>query len=347
MGLDAAASQVIVGPGSKALLFALQMALEAELILPTPSWVSYAPQAHLLGRPVRYVPASVENDYALELEALQQTVRQSTHPYKILLLNSPNNPTGRMFEASFLQVLADYCRREGIIVLSDEIYALLPHSNQEHISIARYYPEGTVVLGGLSKHLSLGGWRLGLAITPPGPAGAKLMHTLRVIASEIWSTPAAPVQYAAITAYSGSPDMMAYIGQCAQLHAIRTHYLYDKLSKIGIRCTQPQGGFYFVANFDRWRQPLAGLGVHTSADLANYLIEAHQLATLPGSAFGIPAQSLSLRLATSYLDLETEAKAKTLLDSYRDNPEPHVLMQRQHPNMNGAIIRFGQFMDNL
>jgi aspartate aminotransferase len=140
---------------------------------------------------------------------------------------------------------------------------------------------------------------------------------------------------------------MAYIDQPAQLHAIRTHYLYHKLSAIGIRCTQPQGGFYFVANFDRWHRPLAGLGVHTSDDLANCLLEVHQLATLPGSAFGIPAPSLSLRLATSYLDLETEAKAKTLLAAYQDNPDPHLLMQKRHPNMNEAISRFGEFIDSL
>ncbi|MCB0064571.1 MAG: aminotransferase class I/II-fold pyridoxal phosphate-dependent enzyme [Caldilineaceae bacterium] len=222
LNLDVTAEQLIIGPGSKPLYFIIQLALEADLFLPTPSWVSYGPQANLIQKPVYHIPSDADANYPLTIEAIDATVRQSNNPSKILLLNSPNNPTGQMFDPAFLAQLADYCRAKGIMVLSDEIYSLVPHGHRAHVSPAHYYPEGTVVLGGLSKHLSLGGWRLGTAILPDTDAGKSLLRALRVIAGELWSSPTGPVQYAAITAYQDEDDIDAYIDECAAIHAIRT-----------------------------------------------------------------------------------------------------------------------------
>ncbi|MEM7531208.1 MAG: aminotransferase class I/II-fold pyridoxal phosphate-dependent enzyme [Chloroflexota bacterium] len=346
-GIDATAAQVMLGPGSKALLYALQMALGADLILPTPSWVSYAPQAQLLNRPVYYVFASAQDDYALTVDALDATIRQSNNPRKILLINSPNNPTGQMFTADFLEQLAAYCREQQIVVLSDEIYALTPHGQKQHTSIATYYPEGTVVLGGISKHLSLGGWRLGAAVLPAGDDGQALMQGLCTIASEVWSTPSAPVQYAAIAAYADDPDITNYIDECAQIHAVRSQHLWGWLTEMGITCAQPDGAFYMFPNFDRWKEPLAAKGVHTSTDLAAYLLDNYQIATLPGLAFGTPPEELSLRLASSYLDMETDAKAEALLQAYRTVDSPDVFMSNHHPMMQTAIGQFQKFFKSL
>ncbi|MCB0085200.1 MAG: aminotransferase class I/II-fold pyridoxal phosphate-dependent enzyme, partial [Caldilineaceae bacterium] len=196
LGMTIQRDQVIIGPGSKPLYFIIQMALEADLFCPTPSWVSYGPQARLIDRPVYQIPSRAAEGYPLTIDAIYATMRQSANPSKILLLNSPNNPTGQMFEPTFLGQLADYCRTHGVMVLSDEIYSLVPHGHRDHRSMARFYPEGTVVLGGLSKHLSLGGWRLGTAILPDTDQGKALMRALRVIAGELWSSPTGPVQYA-------------------------------------------------------------------------------------------------------------------------------------------------------
>lgn len=340
-------AQVVVGPGSKSLIFALQMALDAELLLPTPSWVSYAPQAQLLGKSVRRIPASSRDNYILTLDALSETVLRSPSPTKMLLLNSPCNPTGGMLEPSFLQVVADFCRREQILVLSDEIYGLVSHGIRPHVSIAEYYPEGTVVLGGLSKHLSLGGWRLGVAVLPAGQASNDLMLAVRTIASEIWSTPTAPVQFAAVVAYRDDPELAAYIDECARLHTIRTQHFWRELTALGVSCGQPQGGFYLFANFDRWRESLAVLGVRSSPDLAIFLLEEYQLATLPGTAFGAPPEDLSLRLATSYVDMEDDSAAERILAAFRANADPGALMRDHHPAMNEAIGRFRQFVSRL
>ncbi|MGB0388764.1 MAG: pyridoxal phosphate-dependent aminotransferase [Ardenticatenaceae bacterium] len=347
LGREVSAEQVLVGPGSKGLIYGLQLALDGELLLPTPSWVSYEPQAHLLGKAIRYIPASPADNYEFTLEALDQTVQQQPDVPKTLLINSPNNPTGRMFEPSFLEKLADYCRQQRIMVLSDEIYGFVPHAHATHVSLAHYYPEGTVVLGGLSKHLSLGGWRLGVAVLPAHEDGKMVMRSLCKIASETWSTPSGPIQYAAISAYREDPDIGAYIDECARLHAIRTQHIWSWLVEFGISCAQPDGAFYMFPNFDRWREPLAARGVHTSTDLATYLLEEHQIATLPGIAFGTRPEELSLRLATSYLDMENDQKADAILAAYRNNPDPQTLMEQHHPATAEAIRRFGQFVDSL
>lgn len=339
--------QVIMGPGSKSLIYAAQMALDADLFLPTPCWVSYAPQAHLLGKEVHQIPATPADQYAFHMDALDALVQSSSRANKMLLITSPNNPTGQMYHPAFLEKLAAYCRREGIVVLSDEIYGLIPHAHAEYASMAQYYPEGTIVLTGLSKHLSLGGWRLGVGIVPGHEQGQELMKALRVIASEIWSTPTGPVQYAAITAFGDDPDVTAYIEECTAIHAIRTQYLWRELSALGISSARPDGGFYMYPNFDNRRAELAARGVTTSTELAEYLLEHYQLATLPGTAFSTPAHDLSLRLASSYLDMEDDTRAQAVLDAYRADPDPVRLMAAHHPNTNEAIRRFGQFVADL
>ena len=252
-----------------------------------------------------------------------------------------------MFAPVFLAELATYCRAQGVMVLSDEIYSLVPHGHREHVSMAHYYPEGTVVLGGLSKHLSLGGWRLGTAILPDTEAGKSLLRALRVIAGELWSSPTGPVQYAAITAYQDEDDIDAYIDECAAIHAIRTQYLWQQLADSGVPCAQPDGGFYVFPTFNRWRSALAKLGIATSPQLANHLLDRYQISSLPGTAFGVNGEELSLRLASSYLDMETDEKAQSLLDAYRANPDPVALMAEHHPHALEAVRRLQAFVAEL
>ena len=346
LGIDCTAEQILVGPGSKALIYALQMALDGDLIIPTPSWVTYAPQAKFLGKKVHYISASADDGYALSLENIDQAVQQATPGQKILILTTPNNPTGLMFTADFLEKLADYCRANQIIVLSDEIYGELVHGLLPHLSPASYYPEGTIVLGGISKHLSLGGWRLGRAIIPQA-LQETLLPALMSIGSEIWSGVNIPTQYAAIAAYEDDPEMDAYVKTCAAIHATRTQHMWSWLNEIGIKVAQPQGAFYMMPNFDRWREPLAAKGVHTSIDLAQYLLDHHQCAFLPGSPFGTPPEELSLRMATSFVDMETDADADAVLAAWHQNPDPAVFMGDPHPKTAGAMAQLQAFVESL
>ena len=328
--VDVNADQVIVAPGSKALLFAFQMALAGATVLHTPSWVSYEPQSRLLNRPVLRIPASPLDGHRLQPERLQQLLRNSPHGQHLLILNSPSNPTGQMLEPPLLAEIADICRREQVLVLSDEIYGLTAFG-REHVSISSYYPEGTVVLGGKSKHLSLGGWRLGTAIVPPGEGGQRLLQAVVKIGSEVWSTASAPIQYAAITAYADDAELAAYIEKCTGLHAARTRYLWRGLCELDVPCAEPMGGFYLFPNFDHWRKSLTARGVDTSIDLARYLLDEWQIATLPGSDFGTPVTELSLRLSTSYVDLETDEKAAKMIKLADGSISDERLMRDFHP----------------
>lgn len=343
--IPAKAEQVVIGPGSKSLLFSIQLALDGHLLLPSPSWVSYAPQADLLRRPSTYVESSIENDYEISIENLDKACQQAAAGMKLLVINSPNNPTGQILSRGKLKELANFCRQEQIAVVSDEIYALTTFDGQPHTSIARFYPEGTIVIGGPSKHLSVGGWRIGIAVLPESALGNFLRQQLLHIASEIWSSPAGPIQYAAAEAYSDCPELAAHIQSSTYFHELRTRYLYRSFSSLGIRCTDPHGAFYFVANFDHFREALAREGVVDSATLAHRLLEQFNFATLPASDFGRPESELSLRIASSYIDMETDAEANGIWKGFLKN---RMLSATEDlPNMRAAMEQLGQFVNRL
>ena len=347
LGRAISPEQVIVGPGSKALLFAFQMAAAGATVLPTPSWVSYAPQARLIGRPILRIPSSPHDGHRLHPAKLQEILRQSLHEHHLLILNSPNNPTGGMLEPALLEEIAAICRRQNVLSLSDEIYALTAYG-RDHASLSSYYPEGTIVLGGISKHLSLGGWRLGTAIVPPGQAGRKLLQAVAKVSSELWSTPSAPIQVAAVTAYARRPGAQ-------RLH--RPLYKPPRRPNPVTSGVASQSWTYIVLNrwagstftpdFNHWRGPLARKGVHTSNELAAYLLDTCQIATLPGTDFGAPEQELSLRLSTSYVDLETDQKAANMMALADGAVDEEALMRRHHPGMNELLDRFRNFLASL
>ncbi len=309
-GLTFSSDQIIVAPGSKPLLYALMQILEGDLLLPVPSWVSYAPQARLAGRRVIGVETDSVDCHRLTPHALSQAMlqahREGANP-RILIINAPSNPTGSMFERTDVEALALWAREEGITLISDEIYAELAHGWREHVSPASFYPEGCIVTGGLSKAFSAGGWRLGYAALPPTPAGTMAMVALRSLASEIWSSTATPVQEAALVAYSPNVSIEQYVHQSALVHGYLADRLYKTLADLDVPCPRPAGGFYLYPDFSPLRSSLATMGIKTGSELVHYLLEEWDIATLPGSAFGEPPESLRLRLSTSLLCLPEHA----------------------------------------
>ncbi len=311
-GLEFSSDQIIVAPGSKPLLYALLQVLEGDLLLPVPSWVSYAPQARLAGRKVIGVETDSVDCHRLTPHALSQAMlqahRDGANP-RILIVNSPSNPTGSMFEHTDVEALALWAREEGITLISDEIYAELAHGWREHVSPASFYPEGCIVTGGLSKAFSAGGWRLGYAALPPTEAGTMAMVALRSLASEIWSSTTTPVQEAAIVAYSPDESIEQYVHQSALVHGYLADRLYKSLADLDVPCPRPAGGFYLYPDFSLWRSSLATMGIKTGTELVHYLLEEWNIATLPGSVFGEPPESLRLRLSTSLLCLPEHANS--------------------------------------
>ena len=225
-GIERQAGNVLVGPGSKELLFNLQMACQGDLIIPAPSWVSYAPQAMILGRKVHYLPTRMENAWRLQASELDEFCKKAPARTRILILNYPSNPTGCSFDGESLAALAVVARRHGIIVVADEIYAETTFSG-EHESMAVYYPEGAVISSGLSKWCGAGGWRLGVMVFPD--TLQPLQDTMAVIASETFTSISAPTQYAACTAFSPSPELDEYLEGSRQVLKYIAGYMVERL----------------------------------------------------------------------------------------------------------------------
>jgi aspartate aminotransferase len=284
--------------------------LEGDLLLPVPSWVSYAPQARLAGRRVIDVETDADDCHCVTPHALSQAMlqarRDGANP-RILIVNTPSNPTGSMFDRSGVEALALWAREEGVTLISDEIYAELAHGWREHVSPASHYPEGCIVTGGLSKAFSAGGWRIGYAALPPTEAGSRAMIALRGLASEIWSSTATPVQEAALVAFSSDESIERYVHQSALVHGYLADRLYKSLDDLGVPCPRPAGGFYLYPDFSPWSSSLATMAIKTGTELAHYLLEEWDIATLPGSVFGEHPESLRLRLSTSLLCLQEHA----------------------------------------
>jgi aspartate/methionine/tyrosine aminotransferase len=327
--LNLSAAQVAVGPGSKPLLYALMQVLAGDVLLPAPSWVSYAPHARLAGRRVIAVETDADDHHRLTPQTLSATLeraRQDGADPRILLVNSPSNPTGGMFERDDVEAIALWARERGITIISDEIYAELAHGWRAHVSPALFYPEGTIVTAGLSKAFSAGGWRLGYAALPATDAGEQVMAALRALASEIWSSTATPVQEAAVLAYSPNVDLERYVQRSARLHGYIAGRLHQTLASLGVLCARPAGAFYLYPDFAPWRAALAERGAATSAGLARLLLDEWDIATLPGEAFGEAPEALRLRVATSLLCVpdgspeEREAVLWDLLERADDLP---------------------------
>ena len=332
--------KTLVGPGSKDVIFAAQMAIEGDIMIPTPSWVSYAPQAQLAGSNAIPVPTQAHNHHRFDGYLIEDIIlsarEKGLNPTK-LILNYPNNPTGLSFDDESLKIIADICRKYGVIIISDEIYALT--SRGAHTSIARYYPEGTIVTTGLSKHLSLGGFRIGFGFVPDALEG--LMDAMTAVASETWSGVAHPMQYVALESIKGHDDLEHHIKQSAKVHALASEYVRSRLNDLGLNYPALAGAFYLYPNFGLFRPTLeARYNIKTSDDLSRDLLKRANIATLPGSCFGDPPEVLALRMATTDYD-GTEALAFLEAHPYST---PDELVGNCCPNLKEGMDRLGIYL---
>lgn len=303
LGVNREDFDVLIAPGSKLILYALQQALEGDVMIPVPSWVSYAPQAQLLGDVPIFFDAELSDDgYVIQPETLNRAVlrakAEGLNPTK-LILNSPNNPTGLTIPHRTHAGLAQVCAEQGLFVISDEIYRLVSFSIPD-TSFAASLPAQTAVTTGLSKHLSLGGWRIGVGLIPRAVPG--LSQAMEAIASETWSAVATPMQLGSLEAFAGEPQLERYIQRCTRIHHAVATSAANILRSAGLCCPYPQGAFYLWPEFDAFRQPLTKLGVQTSKHLADYLLEHHHTLTLPGEGFGVRPDRLGLRLSVCDYD---------------------------------------------
>ena len=282
------AENILIGPGTKELMFLLQMLFDGEVILPTPSWVSYEPQAILGRNKVHWIETRRENNWFPTSSDIEKVVLPNKKKNYLLFLNSPNNPSGQICKN--LDEISKTIKKYNILVLSDEIYSELSFDDN-YKSISSYCPENTIISTGLSKWCGAGGWRLGYFVIPNELI--RLKNSLKILASETFSSVSAPIQYAAIAAHKN--DHTNYINKSRKILKLVGEYVYKNLKSNKILIDKPQGGFYLMPEF-------LDMKFKSSQEMCSSLLTDTGVMLLPGSDFGFSKDKLITRLSFTDFD---------------------------------------------
>jgi aspartate aminotransferase len=279
---------VIIGPGSKELMFLLHVIFDGEIILPAPSWVSYAPQAILGRNKIQILQTQRDNNWFPTASEIEEIILKDKDKNYLLFINSPNNPSGQICEN--LEQIADVAKKYNLIILSDEIYSELSFENN-YESISSFCPEKTIVSTGISKWCGAGGWRLGYFLIPDSLIDIKNM--INVLASETFSAVSAPIQYAAIKAYEN--DHSHYINKSRNILNAVGNYVYKNLRSNKVLINKPQGGFYLMPEFLNKK-------FRSSKEMCDGILNDTGVALLPGSDFGFDQSRMLARLSFTDFD---------------------------------------------
>ena len=303
---DYKSENVIIGPGSKELMFLLHVIFDGEIILPAPSWVSYAPQAILGRNKAQILQTKRENNWFPTASEIEEIVLKDKNKNYLLFLNSPNNPSGQICEN--LEEIASIVEKYNLIILSDEIYSELSFMDN-YKSISNFCPEKTIISTGLSKWCGAGGWRLGYFLVPDSLIEIKNM--INVLASETFSAVSAPIQYAAIKAYE--QDHSKYINKSKNILGAIGNYVYENLRSNKVLINKPQGGFYLMPEFLNKK-------FNSSSEMCDSILNDTGVALLPGSDFGFEQTKMLARL--SFTDFDGQEFMNKIEDNQNiDNDE--------------------------
>lgn len=279
-------SQVILSNGAKQSCFNAIAAVVNpgdEVIIPAPYWLSYPEMVRLVGAEPVFVETTQENNWKMTAEQFENAMTPKT---KMVIINTPGNPTGSVYTAEELRAISEVAAEEDIYILSDEIYEKLTYDGAEHVSIASLTPEAydlTITVNGFSKAYAMTGWRLGyLAAPEPIAKGIDSMQ------SHMTSNPCSFAQYGALAAITGDQQCVT---DMREEFDIRRQYMCERLSSIsGVSAVTPLGAFYVLAN-------ISALGLK-SQNFADRLLSKANVALVPGIAFG-DDRTVRLSYATS------------------------------------------------
>ncbi|MGW6491661.1 pyridoxal phosphate-dependent aminotransferase [Streptomyces sp. NPDC055056] len=323
--------RIVVAPGSKPLLMALQLVVPGDVLLPRPAWNTYAPQAAYAGKQAIGVPVPEECGGVPEPRALRaalSSARAAGRDPRLLVLTLPDNPTGTVAPPALIREVCALARQEDLVIVSDEIYRDVVHdpTATDFLSPAEVAPEHTVVTTGLSKSLGLGGWRIGAARFPSGERGRRLRDGVIAAASELWSTLAGPMQHVAEYAFGEPPEIVERLRASARLHGTVARAVHRIAVDAGAHCRPPTGAFYVYPDFEPLRPELAARGVHDSASLAGRLLDESGIVVLGGHLLGDDPGALRFKAATSLLYGDEKGQEEALA---ADDPVslPHIADQ--------------------
>ena len=291
-GIACSPDDVVITVGAKhALYLALQCLLdpddEREVIVPTPAWVSYRPMIELAGGRVVEVPGALDNDYKITPAQLKAAVTPRT---AVLMINSPSNPCGTMYDPDELRALAEVVEPHGqVTILTDEIYEKIIYGEAEHFSLGSIgaIADRVVTINGLSKAYAMTGWRIGYACAPGSKsADASLAKAMAKIQGQMTSNITSFCYAAIVEALANGASS---VEQMRQAFAERARLMYDRVTAMpGLRCPRPTGAFYVFPDVSAYlgkRSP-AGRAIDSSSDFAEALVEEAGVGVVPGAAFG-------------------------------------------------------------
>ena len=305
---------IIIGPGTKELMFLLQILFDGEILLPAPSWVSYYPQATLGRNKVHWIQTKRENNWFPTAQDIEEVVSKNKETNYLLFLNSPNNPSGLI--CNNLEEISSIVKKYNILILSDEIYSELTFESSFK-SVSNFCPEKTIISDGLSKWCAAGGWRLGYFVIPKNLN--LLMEKIKVLASETFSSVSAPIQYAAITAYNS--DQSEYLKKARTILKGVGNYIYEILKSNNTIVNKPDGGFYLMPEF-------VNKNFSNSCEMCNDILVKTGVALLPGTDFGLPPEKMIARL--SFTDFDGKKFMQNLKNNTKVNEN---LLQKFAPKI--------------
>ena len=306
---------IIIGPGTKELMFLTQLAFNGDILLPAPSWVSYQPQALIAKNKVHWIQTTASTNWFPTADQLENKIKSIKKKNLLLFLNSPNNPSGTTCKN--LQEIAEVSKKYKLIILSDEIYSQLTFDNR-YKSISNFYPEGTIISTGLSKWCGAGGWRMGFFAIPGQLKDLK--DSLKILCSESYTSVSAPIQYAAIEAYKG--DHSIYLNNVRKILSFIGNYVYENLKSNLINVVKPEGGFYLLPEFMNAK-------FSTSSEMCKDILNKTGVALLPGSDFGFDSSRMLARLSFTDFDgdsfLKYTAGSKNLHNADLKKYAPNIV----------------------
>lgn len=283
-GLTYQREQVIISTGGKQCLFNAMVALlnpGDEVMIAKPYWVSYPDLVALAGGTCVIVDTHEEDDYKFTPENLETSLTEKS---KVIIVNSPNNPTGTIYSREELELIADFCKKHDLFILSDEIYEPLIYGEEKHYSIASLSEDAykrTLVINALSKAYAMTGWRLGYAAGPKD-----LVKIMGNIQSHTTSNSTSFVQYAAVEALNGD---QSFIPEMNKEFKSRRDYMIERADKIkGLDYIYPKGAFYLMLDIRNFiGKRYKGSPIISSLDFADKLLSDYLVAAVPGSGFGL------------------------------------------------------------
>ena len=320
---------ILITPGSKEAMLLMHIAFKGEIIIPAPGWVSYEPQARIGLNKVHWLETSRDNNWFPTADELEKKIKKiGKKKNLILILNSPNNPSGAVCDK--LEDLAKIAKKYNLIVLSDEIYTDLTFKDNYN-SISKYYPELTFITGGLSKWCGAGGWRLGFLAVPKKLKD--FLISLKSLASESYSTVNTPTQFAAVEAYEGNYEN--YKDKVRGILNSIGNYVYNNLKSNKVLINPPQGAFYLMPEFKSKKYK-------NSSKLCEAILNETGVAMLPGSDFGFKPRKMLTRLSYTDFDGTEFFRSVTNYNSINDD-----IIEKYAPNVAEGVNKLSNWVKKL